>query len=155
MLKLPANNKRKEERPMKGILVSTLTAAAVTAMASAEAAPLRPSMADDPVNNLVRVQEYQLPFELRFGTPQRDQYRDDWNDDRSDDSYYESDRRDIKSPQWIVRHLERNDYTVLSKPDLGPEGMFYRVRAINPDGREVKLRLEARTGRIDRIDFGA
>jgi hypothetical protein len=138
---------------MKSILLSGFAAAVIATVSSAGAAPLKP-MVDNPADDIIRVQEYQLPFELRFGSPDQNQdsdYRDDWNDESSyRDSDYDS---DIKSPRWIARHLERNDYRVLSEPDLGPKRAFYRVMAINPDGREVKLLVGSRTGRIERIDF--
>ena len=58
-------------------------------------------------------------------------------------------RPDVVSPRSIVRYLERNDYRNISWPVIG--GNFYQVKAINPDGRKVKLYIEPNSGRIAKI----
>jgi hypothetical protein len=58
-------------------------------------------------------------------------------------------RQDVVSPQSIVRNLQRNDYRNISWPVLS--GNFYQVKAINPDGRKVKLYIDSYSGRIAKV----
>ena len=67
----------------------------------------------------------------------------DWNNR----GYYY--RQDVVSPRSIVRSLQRNDYSNISRPVLS--GNFYQVRAINPDGHNVKLYIDPYSGRIARV----
>jgi hypothetical protein len=78
---------------------------------------------------------------------------EDYDDSRYNDSWQGSDysNRDVKSPRWIVRNLERNDYSNISDPVL--EDRSYRVWAVDPSGRDVKLPIDAYSGEIERIDF--
>jgi hypothetical protein len=66
----------------------------------------------------------------------------DWNNG----GYY---RQDVVSPRSIVRNLQRNDYRNISQPVLS--GRFYQVKAINPDGRKVKLYIDSYSGRIAKV----
>jgi hypothetical protein len=88
------------------------------------------------------------------GNNRRYQYRDngsysdylrqrDWNNGGYD---Y---RWDVVSPRSIVRNLQRNDYRNISRPVLS--GNFYQVKAINPDGRRVKLYIDPYSGRIAKV----
>jgi hypothetical protein len=53
------------------------------------------------------------------------------------------------SPGWIVRNLERSDYRYISRPLLS--GKFYQVKAISPNGKKVKLYIDAYSGQIVRV----
>jgi hypothetical protein len=65
-----------------------------------------------------------------------------WYDDRYS-------RHDMVSPRWIVRNLERSEYRYISRPMLS--GRFYQVKAINPNGKKVKLYIDAYSGRIVKV----
>jgi peptidase YpeB-like protein len=69
-------------------------------------------------------------------------YNDDWR-------YSDYDNRGIVSPRWIVRNLERSDYRYISRPVLS--GRFYQVKAVNPNGKKVKLFIDAYTGQIVKV----
>ena len=58
-------------------------------------------------------------------------------------------RQDVVSPRSIVRNLQRNDYRNISRPVLS--GNFYQVKAINPDGHNVKLYIDPYSGRIAKV----
>jgi hypothetical protein len=58
-------------------------------------------------------------------------------------------RWDVVSPRSIVRSLQRNDYRNISRPVLS--GNFYQVKAINPDGRRVKLYIDPYSRRIAKV----
>lgn len=53
------------------------------------------------------------------------------------------------SPRWIVRNLQRSDYRYISRPILS--GRFYQVKAINPNGKKVKLYIDAYSGEIVKV----
>jgi hypothetical protein len=67
----------------------------------------------------------------------------DWNNDEYDYS------QNVVSPRSIVRNLQRSDYRNISRPVLS--GNFYQVKAINPDGRKVKLYIDPYSGRIAKV----
>ena len=67
----------------------------------------------------------------------------DWNNR----GYYY--RQDVVSPRSIVRSLQRNDYSNISRPVLS--GNFYQVRAVSPNGHNVKLYIDPYSGRIARV----
>jgi hypothetical protein len=69
-------------------------------------------------------------------------YNDDWRN-----SDYGN--RGIVSPRWIVRNLERSDYRYISRPVLS--GRFYQVKAVNPNGKKVKLFIDAYSGQIVKV----
>jgi hypothetical protein len=78
---------------------------------------------------------------------------------RDSDGYWQRDRYDadvgggygydVLPPQAIVRDLQRNNFTYVSPPLL--EGRFYQVKALDPDGRKVKLYVDAHSGRIAKV----
>ena len=69
-------------------------------------------------------------------------YDNDWRN-------VDYDHRDVISPRWIVRNLERSDYRYISRPVLS--GRFYQVKAVNPNGKKVKLYIDAHTGQIVKV----
>lgn len=69
-------------------------------------------------------------------------YNDDWRN-------ADYGRRDVISPRWIVRNLERSDYRYISRPVLN--GRFYQVKAVNPNGKKVKLYIDAYTGQLVKV----
>jgi hypothetical protein len=144
---------------MRTALLTTLAAGVIAATAStAEAAPFKLAHSDSS-SQIVPVEDeryYDLPFGVKIEKPYQDRQYDENDDhyryDNEDpwrDSGYTS--RDVKSPGWIVRNLERNDYRDISDPVL--EGRSYRVWAIDPTGRDVKLLIDAESGAIERIDY--
>ncbi len=48
-----------------------------------------------------------------------------------------------------MRNLERSDYRYISSPVL--IGKFYQVKAVNPNGKKVKLYIDAYTGQIVKV----
>ena len=58
-------------------------------------------------------------------------------------------RQDVVSPRSIVRSLQRNDYSSISRPVLS--GRFYQVKAVNPRGHYVKLYIDRYSGQIARV----
>jgi hypothetical protein len=77
----------------------------------------------------------------------RYQYRDHGYD--NDWRNVDYDHRDVISPRWIVQNLERSDYRYISRPVLS--GRFYQVKAVNPNGKKVKLYIDAYTGQIVKV----
>jgi hypothetical protein len=73
-------------------------------------------------------------------------YYDDSQRGWSNDGYG---RHDMVSPRWIVRNLQRSDYRYISRPVLS--GRFYQVKAVNPNGKKVKLYIDAYSGRIVKV----
>jgi hypothetical protein len=69
-----------------------------------------------------------------------------YNDDSRNADYGD---RGIVSPRWIVRNLERSDYRYISRPVLS--GRFYQVKAVNPNGKKVKLFIDAYSGQIVKV----
>lgn len=67
------------------------------------------------------------------GYPDRGYY-DDSQRGWSDNGYG---NREMVSPRWIVRNLQRSDYRYISRPVLS--GRFYQVKAVIPNGKKVKL----------------
>lgn len=142
---------------MRNVLLATLAAVAIAATGSiAGAAPFAVAPSG-PSSRIIAVENeryYELPFGMRIEKPHqdRDYYDDnrynDYNDSWRDSGYTD---RDVKSPGWIVRNLERNDYSDISEPVR--EGNSYRVWAVDPNGRDVKLLIDAQSGEIERIDF--
>lgn len=92
-------------------------------------------------------------------------YDDGYYDDRSyndggyqyqDNGYYDSGPGwsnsaygQPVSPRWIVRNLQRSDYRYISRPILS--GRFYQVKAVNPNGKKVKLWIDAYSGQIVKV----
>jgi hypothetical protein len=44
-----------------------------------------------------------------------------------------------------VRNLEQSDFRYISRPVLS--GRFYQVKAVNPNGKKIKLYIDAYTAR--------
>ena len=80
------------------------------------------------------------------GYQNRGYYYDDSQRGWSNDSYGD---RQIVSPRWIVRNLEQSDFRYISRPVLS--GRFYQVKAVNPNGKKVKLYIDAYSGRIVKV----
>ena len=78
-----------------------------------------------------------------FGNYSDNSRQRDWN---SGGYYY---RHDVVSPRSIVRNLQRNDYSHISRPVLS--GRFYQVKAVNADGQRVKLYIDPYSGRIAKV----
>ena len=78
-------------------------------------------------------------------------YRDRGYYDDSQRGWYDDGygRHDMVSPRWIVRNLQRSDYRYISRPVLS--GRFYQVKAVNPNGKKVKLYIDAYSGRIVKV----
>ncbi len=78
-------------------------------------------------------------------------YRDRGYYDNSQRAWYDDGygRHDMVSPRWIVRNLQRSDYRYISRPVLS--GRFYQVKAVNPNGKKVKLYIDAYSGRIVKV----
>lgn len=54
--------------------------------------------------------------------------------------------RDELPPDAVVRELERRDYHDISRPVLN--GRVYQVYAVDPDGQDVELFVDANNGQI-------
>ena len=65
-----------------------------------------------------------------------------WNNGWGNDGYY----GDVIPPRAIVKWLKHRDYTYITRPMLS--GRFYQVKAIAPNGRKMKLYIDAYSGRI-------
>lgn len=65
-----------------------------------------------------------------------------WNNGWGDADNY----GDVIPPRAIAKWLKRHDYTYITRPVLS--GRFYQVKAIAPNGRKVKLYIDAYSGRI-------
>ena len=48
-----------------------------------------------------------------------------------------------------MRNLEQSDFRYISRPVLS--GRFYQVKAVNPNGKKVKLYIDAYTGQIVKV----
>src|SRR5262245_34956797 len=55
----------------------------------------------------------------------------------------------VLPPQVIVHNLYRSGFSSISQPLLA--GQFYQVKAIDPNGRKVKLYVDAYYGRIAKV----
>lgn len=81
---------------------------------------------------------------------QRDYYDPDSGGDWWGDGGYGSGYGyGVLPPQAIVRYLHQNDFSYISQPVLA--GRFYQVKALDPDGRKVKLYVDAYSGRIAKV----
>ena len=58
-------------------------------------------------------------------------------------------RPDIVSPRWIVRNVRHQGFSYISRPALA--GRFYQVKARDPNGRKVKLYIDAYSGQIVKV----
>lgn len=70
-----------------------------------------------------------------------------WNNGWGNGGYY----HDVIPPRAIVRWLARRDYTYITQPVLA--GQFYQVKAIAPNGRKVKLYIDAYSGRVVKAKY--
>jgi hypothetical protein len=52
-------------------------------------------------------------------------------------------------PHVIVRYLHRSGFSYISRPALA--GRFYQIKARDPNGRKVKLYVDAYNGRIVKV----
>lgn len=159
---------------MKTLLLSACAAALIaTASAPASAGNDTP-WTDDNGNVIVRIGEDQYrpygdPYAQPWPGEQPNSYRYGHNDSYGDDWDQDSDHRwrrhdndsdygwnngsgdhgyygDVIPPRAIVKWLKRRDYTYITRPMLA--GRFYQVKAIAPNGRKVKLYIDAYSGRI-------
>ena len=55
----------------------------------------------------------------------------------------------VVPPHVIVRHLHRSGFSYISRPALA--GRFYQIKARDPNGRKVKLYVDAYNGRIVKV----
>jgi hypothetical protein len=55
----------------------------------------------------------------------------------------------VVPPHVIVRHLHRSGFSYITRPALA--GRFYQVKARDPNGRKVKLYIDAYNGRIVKV----
>ena len=55
----------------------------------------------------------------------------------------------IVSPPAVVSEVESNNFQVISQPVLS--GRFYQVKAIAPNGKKVKVYVDAYSGRIAKV----
>ena len=55
----------------------------------------------------------------------------------------------VLPPHAIVRYLHRSGFSYISRPALA--GRFYQVKARDPNGRKVKLYIDAYNGRIAKV----
>ena len=55
----------------------------------------------------------------------------------------------IVSPPAVVSVVESNNFQVISQPVLS--GRFYQVKAIAPNGKKVKVYVDAFSGRIAKV----
>jgi hypothetical protein len=55
----------------------------------------------------------------------------------------------VLPPHAIVRYLHRSGFSYISRPAL--TGRFYQVKARDPNGRKVKLYIDAYNGRIAKV----
>jgi len=53
------------------------------------------------------------------------------------------------SPRSIVQDLQYQGFSNISRPALA--GQFYQVKAIDPNGKKVKLYIDAYSGRIVKV----
>ena len=101
----------------------------------------------------------QGPSGWQYGAPGCRTSADGWVMCRDSNGYWQRDRYDpdfgggygydVLPPHVIVRDLQRNDFTYISQPLL--EGRFYQVKALDPYGRNVKLYVDAYSGRIAKV----
>jgi hypothetical protein len=55
----------------------------------------------------------------------------------------------VLPPRVIVRYLYRSGFSYISQPALA--GQFYQIKARDPNGRKVKLYVDAYNGRIVKV----
>ena len=55
----------------------------------------------------------------------------------------------VVPPHTIVRYLHRSGFSYISRPALA--GRFYQIKARDPNGRKVKLYVDAYNGRIVKV----
>ena len=75
-------------------------------------------------------------------------YSDNWRQRDWNNGGYNY-RQDVVTPRSIVRNLQRNDYSHISRPVLS--GRFYQVKAVNPRGHYVKLYIDRYSGQIAKV----
>lgn len=57
--------------------------------------------------------------------------------------------QDVVSPRSVVRNLQQQGYSDISRPALA--GKFYQVKARDPNGHKVKLYIDAFSGQIVKV----
>jgi Peptidase propeptide and YPEB domain len=55
----------------------------------------------------------------------------------------------VVSPRSIVQGLQQQGFSYISRPALA--GQFYQVKARDPNGKKVKLYIDASSGRIVKV----
>jgi hypothetical protein len=88
----------------------------------------------------------------RYGYWQRDHYDPDFNSGWGNGyggGYGGGYGYPVVAPQSIVHSLYRQGFSYISEPLLS--GQFYQVKAIDPNGRKVKLYIDAYSGRIAKV----
>jgi hypothetical protein len=130
---------------MKSILFATCAAIVVTTGALSASAGQFAAPANSGSGAIIRVDDNRYYDDGYYGGGDYDsQYQ---YQNRGYNTDYEN--RGIVSPRWIVRNLERSDYRYISRPVLS--GRFYQVKAVNPNGKKVKLFIDAYTGEIVKV----
>ena len=135
---------------MKNVLLAACAAAVVVTGAMGASAGQFTVPDSRASGAIIRVDDYRYSDDGYYGGGDNRwqyQYRDrGYNDDWRNADYT---RREMVSPRWIVRNLQRSDYRYISRPVLS--GRFYQVKAVNPNGHKVKLYIDAYTGRIVKV----
>jgi hypothetical protein len=103
----------------------------------------------------------------QYQTPDCQTGSDGWVMCRDGNGYWERDRYDpdfgddwgngygggygygVLPPYEIVRYLDQSGFSCISQPALA--GRFYQVKALDPNGRKVKLYVDAYSGRIAKV----
>lgn len=87
----------------------------------------------------------------RNGYWQRDRYDPDFGRDRwgVGNGYGHGYDYGVLPPWAIVPDLQQGDFSYISQPVL--DGQFYRVKAVDPRGRRVKLYVDAYSGRVLKV----
>ena len=126
---------------MKNILLSACAAVVIATGASAASAGDIVVRHDDLSGTIIRVDDF------RPGYGWHDNGYNNYGNGYGNYSDYR--QHGVVSPRWIVRNLQRADYRYISRPVL--YGRYYQVKAVHPNGRKVKLYIDAYSGRIVRI----
>ena len=79
---------------------------------------------------------------------QRDRYDPDFGEDWGN-GYGGGYGYGVLPPYEIVRYLHQSGFSYISPPALA--GRFYQVKALDPNGRKVKLYVDAYSGRIAKV----
>src|SRR5262249_35381262 len=135
---------------MKSILFASCAAIVVATGALSASAGQFAAPSDSDSGTIIRVDDNRYYDDNYYGNGDYDsQYRYQNNGYNNDWRNTDYDNRGIVSPRWIVHNLERSDYRYISRPVLS--GRFYQVKAVNPNGKKVKLFIDAYSGQIVKV----